>query len=111
MNNQKRKRNRAGSFFLALVMLIICIVPAAAGGLANSTLAVGLKQLLNDVSIFLVILCPIAAAAASVYFAIRRAISDEQDGKLWEKRIKTAIICGVGGCLVSTLIALLSSYF
>ena len=82
MNNQKRKRNTAGSFFLALVMLIICIVPAAAGGLANSTLAVGLKQLLNDVSIFLVILCPIAAAAASVYFAIRRAISDEQDGKL-----------------------------
>ena len=38
-------------------------------------------------------------------------MSDEQDGKLWEKRIKVAILCGVGGCLTSGAISVLSSYF
>lgn len=111
MNNQKKKQIRLERVFVALVMLTVCIVPATAGGLTDSTLAVGIKQLLNDVSSFLMILCPIAGGAAAGYFAIRRSMSDEQDGKFWEKRIKTAIICGVGGCLTSALIAVLSSYF
>ncbi|WP_449290643.1 hypothetical protein [Oscillibacter ruminantium] len=111
MNNQKRKRNRAECFFLALVMLTICIVPAAAGGLANSTIAIGLKNLITDVSNWLIVLCPLTGIMAGAYFFMRRSMSDEQDGKLWEKRIKIAIGCGVGGGLVSVLISTLSSYF
>lgn len=111
MQNQKRKRNMAGSFFLSLVMLALFIVPVSAGGLANSTIAVGGKNFLNDTFTLLVVLCPIAGAASAAYFAIRRSMSDEQDGKLWEKRIKTAILCGVGGTLVSAVITTISSYF
>ena len=98
---------------IALIAAAVCLlaVPASAGGLADSTLGVGIRQLFSDVSSYLMILCPTAGGAAAVYFAIRRAMADEQDGKLWEKRIKTAIICGVGGCLASALISALSTYF
>lgn len=98
---------------IALIAAAVCLlaVPASAGGLADSTLGVGVRQLFSDVSSYLMILCPTAGGAAAVYFAIRRAMADEQDGKLWEKRIKTAIICGVGGCLASALISALSTYF
>jgi len=111
MKNQKKKWNAAKRFFLSLVMLALFIVPASAGGLADSTLGTGIKQLLNDASSLLIVLCPIAGAVAAGYFAIRRSMSDEQDGKLWEKRIKVAILCGVGGCLTSGAISVLSSYF
>ena len=95
---------------IALITAAVCLlaVPASAGGLADSTLGVGVRQLFSDVSAYLMILCPTAGA---VYFAIRRAMADEQDGKLWVKRITTAIICGVGGCLASVLISTFSTYF
>ena len=98
---------------IALITAAVCLlaVPASAGGLADSTLGVGVRQLFSDVSAYLMILCPTAGGAAAVYFAIRRAMADEQDGKLWMKRITTAIICGVGGCLASVLISTLSKYF
>lgn len=111
MKIKKRKWNTAKRFFLSLVMLALFIVPASAGGLADSTLGTGLKQLLSDASNLLLVLCPISGGAAGVYFAIRRSMADEQDGKLWEKRIKTAILCGAGGCLVSVGISVLASYF
>lgn len=98
---------------IALIAAAVCLlaVPASAGGLADSTLGVGVRQLFSDVSSYLMILCPTAGGAAAVYFAIRRAMADEQDGKLWVKRITTAIICGVGGCLASVLISTFSTYF
>lgn len=105
------KKNYISRIAIAAAVICLLAVPASAGGLADSTLGVGLKRLFSDVSSYLMILCPIAGGAAAVYFAIRRAMSDEQDGKLWEKRIKTAIGCGVGGCLASMLISSLSSYF
>lgn len=111
MKYQKRKWNAAKLFFLSFVMLALFIIPASAGGLADSTLGTGLMHLINDVSTYLTILCPIVGTAAAIFCAIARSMSDEQDGKLWEKRIKTAIKCGVGGCLAAGLIAVLSSYF
>lgn len=79
--------------------------------ITNSQLGTGLTNLMNDLSTWLIILAPSVAGAAAVYFVIRRAMADEQDGKLWEKRIKTAIICGVAGALVGGIIKLLASYF
>ena len=111
MNNQKKNQTLAKRIFFSLVMLALCAVPASAGSLASSTLGVGVKELISDVSALLIVLCPLTAAAAAGFFAIRRSMSDEQDGKLWEKRIKTAFFCGVGGCLVSSVITLLASYF
>lgn len=105
MKNWKRKLISVG------IVMSMLVTPALASDLASSELGVGIKNLITDVSAFLVVLSPIAGGAAAVYFLIRRAVADEQDGKLWDKRIKMAIICGVAGMLVSGIITLISSYF
>ena len=98
---------------MSIVMstLLFTVFPAGATGLAGSQLGLGIQNLINDASSLLLILCPIAGGAAAVYFFIRRSMSDEQDGKMWEKRIKTAIFCGVGGGLAGAVISLIASYF
>jgi len=100
----------AGQILLPLVMLVLLQIPAAAD-IANSTLGTGTKKLISDASTYLMVLCPIAGAMAGGYFFIRRSMADRQDGKEWNDRIKVAILCGVGGCLINGVIALLSSYF
>lgn len=96
----------------ALLALFFSVTPAfAAGNIQSSPLGQGIKNMLNDVSVFLVILSPLAGAAAGVYFLIRRSMADEQDGKMWNKRFSVAIVCGVAGMLVSGVISLVSSYF
>ena len=96
---------------LALTTTVLSIAPASANNIMDSILGTGLVNLVNDASFLLIILCPLVGAAAAGWFAIRRSMSDEQDGKMWEKRIKVAIICGVGGCLTSAIIAIGASYF
>lgn len=83
----------------------------AVGDIANSQLGQGISSMLDDISTWLIVLCPVAGGLAAVYFFIRRSMADDQDGKLWEKRIKIAIVCGVAGALVSGVIKLISSYF
>lgn len=83
----------------------------ASAGIADSEIGTGLKTLISDASTYVTILCPLTGALAAGYFAIRRSMADEQDGKMWEKRIRTSIFCGVGGGLASLVIALLASYF
>lgn len=96
---------------LALTTTALSIAPASANNIMDSILGTGLVNLVNDASFLLIILCPLVGAAAAGYFTTRRSMSDEQDGKMWEKRIKVAIICGVGGCLTSAIIAIGASYF
>ena len=99
---------------------IVCLLMSAAllitgagatGNFGTSNLAVGTKQLLQDVMNFAVIICPTAGGLAAIVFLIRKAMSDEQDGKMWTKRMYVAIICGVGGALVSGIISMLASYY
>lgn len=94
-----------------LLSTIILTSVLLTGNISSSTIGTGVSALLNDVLIWLMILSPIAGGAAATYFAIRKSLADEQDGKMWQKRIITAIICGVAGLLTSGLISLVSSYF
>lgn len=107
----KRNNKQMQTAVLAALTAAFSVVPASANNIMDSVLGSGLVNLINDVSFSLVIICPLVGAAAAGYFFIRRGMSDEQDGKMWEKRIKIAIICGVGGCLTSVIIAVGSSYF
>lgn len=79
--------------------------------IANSQLGQGVTNMVADLTTWLMLLGPAVAGAACVYFFIRRGMADEQEGKLWNKRIWTAVICGVACCLVGGIIKLLSSYF
>lgn len=99
---------------------IVCLLMSAAlfltgagasGNFGTSDLAVGTKQLLQDVMNFAVVICPIAGGLAAIVCLIRKSMSDEQDGKMWNKRIVVAIVCGVGGALVSGIISMLASYY
>lgn len=110
----KKEKKAKWALRLLLIPLVafILLQPAAAAGIASSKFGTGTKRLISDVSTYLTILCPIAGTAAAVYCAIRRGMAmDEAAGKMWEGRIKTAIICGVGGCLVSCIIAAIASYY
>lgn len=94
------------------VLVIACmVVPASADNLANSTVGMGIKNMLNDLSSFGMVIGPTVGGAAAVYFLIRRSMADEQDGKMWSRRIWIAVICGVAVLLVSGIISLISSYF
>ena len=104
--------NKTAANLAAAVLTPMLLATAVyADNISNSTVGTGLKNLLNDLSTYVVVLSPIVGALAAAYFVTRRSMSDEQDGKMWEKRIKTAIICGVGGALVGGIIKLISSYF
>ena len=113
-----RRLARIFSLMVCLMfVLTIFAVPAFAAGeeetndLDNSTVVTGFKKLMADVTKILVYVCPGVGGAAAVYFLIRRSMSDEQDGKMWMRRIYLAVGCGVGGGLVSGIISLISSYF
>ena len=107
MRHNKFLRNT----ILGTCLLVLLATPVNAAGLQSSAIYTGFVNLLNDLTTALMVVCPISGTVAALYFMIRRSMADEQDGKMWTKRITTAIICGVGGMLVSGLISLLTSYF
>lgn len=100
------------SIAFALAISIVWLTyPAEAVSIQNSELFKGAMALLKDCMVAAVILCPVLGGLAAVVCLGRRSMADDQDGKAWTKRACTAIICGVGGSLVSSVIALVSSYF
>lgn len=108
---KKLDKSTICNFVAATPLMMLSATNALAVGIGDSQIATGLNNLFSDLSTWLIILSPIVAGAMAIYFIIRRSMADEQDGKLWEKRIKTAVVCGVAGALVGGLIKLLASYF
>lgn len=99
-------------------LTIVSILPAAlvpsafaSGGIAGSDIGRGITNLIQDATVFIgAVGCTISVLAAIGFFAAR-SMADEQDGKMWNKRIKGAIICAVAIPLVAAFVNLLSSYF
>lgn len=97
---------------LVLSTVCLCAVTAYAdGGLMDSVFVTGGKKLLDDLGLIIMILGPTGSGVAASYFAFRRSMSDEPDGKSWEKRIRISIMCGVGIGLLGGLINVIASYF
>ena len=98
-------------FAVALFVASTCPNVYAATKLENSAFYKGFLELLQDLSLAVTFLGPaICIIFAGVYFA-RRSMADEQDGKMWNKRITTALICAVSIGLISGLVTLITSYF
>lgn len=105
----KKKLIDAALFLLVLTLPIT--VFASTGNLDSFKGVSGLKSFLTDIQGFLLIVAPTAAVCCSVYFAIRRSAADEQEGRMWTKRIVTAWI-GCAIALLSTgILELLKKYF
>lgn len=83
----------------------------AAGDFASSNLATGTANLLSDVSTWLIGIGLTVGTIAAVYCLIRKSMSDEADGRMWQKRMITAIICAVAVALVGGIISLISGYY
>lgn len=117
--NKMNEKNSNGNRLVRRVMfacraalLLLCMaVPASATGLGASNIVTGTNRLIADVMGVVTVLCPTVCGLFAIGFAIRRGMSDEQDGKMWNRRIVTAVVCGVGGGLLSGLISLIASYY
>lgn len=109
----KKYKNLAGRVGATVMVLALSLASTASAndGVMGSTFYTGTAKMINDVSTALTVLCPIAAAVFAAFFFIRRGMADEQDGKMWSRRIMVAVICGVGGTLTTALIAVVSGYY
>lgn len=97
---------------VAALAATVIVTPAfAAGGLMDSTLVKGLQNLIGDVTLALTILCPLVGGAAAVGCLVAKGAAPQEDYPMWNKRLKTAIISGVGGGVVSGIITLIAGYF
>ena len=112
MNKLKKIRNRiysAISSFMALTFLTMSVF--AEGNIANSVIATGTKKLIADVSSWLTGIAIAVTAVVCVYLFIRRAMSDEQDKKQWDNRLKITAVSGIGAINATALIGVIASYF
>ena len=94
----------------AVLVLLASIVPASAD-LQDSVLITGTMELIQDALRILTILCPIAAAAFTCYFFIRKSGAPPEEALTWQKRIQTAILCGVAGTLSVGIISTIAGYY
>lgn len=81
------------------------------GGLQSTTLVTGTERLLKDLTNWFMVLVPIVAVVLIIFFLIRKSAADEMDGKRWDNRIKTVIICAIGAVIASGLINVLIGYY
>lgn len=112
MNKLKKIRNRiynAISSFMAVAFLTMSVF--AEGNIANSVIATGTKNLIADLSSWLTGIAIAVTALVCVYLFIRRAMSDEQDKKQWDNRLKITAVSGIGAITVTALIGVIAGYF
>ncbi len=83
----------------------------SANRIQESDIGQGLLAMTNDLSGYMMIIGPVICLVAAMYFLSRKGMADEQDGKMWQKRIVIALICGVGVLLVSGIMKLITGYF
>ena len=116
MRKIRREKSIKQKLAMTLVVAIIIILAftnccLATGGIQGTTLVTGTQKLLTDLTNWLMVLVPIVAVVLIVYFLIRKSAADEMDGKRWDNRIKTVIICCIGAIIASGLINVLIGYY
>ena len=112
MNKLKKIRNRiynAISSFMAVAFLTMSVF--AEGNIANSVIATGTKKLIADVSSWLTGIAIAVTGGVCVALFIARGLSDEQDKKTWDKRIKTTIVSGILAITITSIVGIVASYF
>ncbi|WOO35764.1 hypothetical protein R2R35_18460 [Anaerocolumna sp. AGMB13020] len=120
LNNMKKVLKGMKSkvmYLLTLLFLLsnrVMIYAASTEGgnkITSSKAGSGLKNLLTDVSSFLLIISPIVGGLFAIYFFIRKNAADEQDQKQWNKRLVITGVSVIGAVLVSSGITLITGYF
>ena len=104
-----KKIRRMGIMIFVAVMLFTnyCF----ASSVADSKLATGTENLINDLTNWLLILAPVLTACLVGYYLLRKSASDEMDTKRWDNRIKVAVISCIGVVIASGLINIIIGYY
>ena len=77
------KRNLVRVGIVVVAILFICTNYCFATGLESTKLVTGTKNLITDLTNWLLILAPTVTVVLIGYYLIRRAGSDEGDGRRW----------------------------
>ena len=112
MNKLKKIRNRIYTTVYSFIAMTFLTMSAfAQGSIASSVTATGTKNLIADVSSWLTGIAITVTAVVCIYLFIRRAMSDEQDKKQWDNRLKITAVSGIGAITATALIGVIASYF
>lgn len=112
MNKLKKIRNRIYTVISSFVTVTFLTMSGfAQGNIANSVIATGTKNLIADLSSWLTGIAIAVTALVCVYLFIRRAMSDEQDKKQWDNRLKITAVSGIGAITATALIGVIAGYF
>lgn len=77
----------------------------------SNKVVTGTKKLFEDAMGGLKIVGPTACALLAGYFFLRKGGADEQDQKMWQKRINTAIVAAVGIIVIASVIEAVLKYY
>lgn len=111
MKRKTQGKRTLGGLLALAVSAMDFMLTARAGDIGSSTVVTGTKKLVSDVTTVLAVLSLSVGGAAMAYFLIRKAMADETDGKMWQKRAVTALICGIGGALASGIVSMIAAYY
>ncbi len=91
--------------------IILVKINTFAGNLQNDKVVTGTKKLIQDATKVMGILGALVSIVFGIYFFIRKNMADEQDQKMWNKRIATTVICAIGIVVISGLISTITKYY
>jgi ABC-type molybdate transport system permease subunit len=106
-----RVKKKLKIFLMTFGTFIMFSTTAFASDVQNSKLAKGTEALINDITIWLMVLAPIVSTLFIIYFFIRRSAADEMDQKKWNNRIVVAIVSCIGAVLASATLNLIIGYY
>ena len=107
----KKLKKALASAYVTVSSTMMCSSVYASGSIENSKLATGTQNLISDVTKWITIIAIPITILLVIYFFIRKGAADEQDQKMWQKRINTSLICGIGAILASSLVSIIVGYY
>lgn len=110
-NVYKKSLKIAAGTAISLLIAVGSNITAFAASLNDSDLVKGTKDLIGDITTWLMALTPVVTVLLVIYFAIRRGAADEMDQKKWNNRIMVAVVSCIGAVLASALINLIIGYY
>jgi len=96
---------------LLLVGMLIVTNNCFATNIQGTTIVTGTQKLINDVTSSMMIIGPAIGIGFIIYYLIRKMMASEGDDRIWDSRIKVAIICCIGIFVVSSLIKVIITYY
>lgn len=115
MNKIKRKVNKVTTGIMVMLTLAISnvsiVFAKGEADISKSILFTGTKSLFSDLRKGLLGLTAVLVVTLCIYFGIRYKMADEQDQRMWKKRIGGTIVIGVLITVSTVVIPIILGYY